>query len=606
MIDSFKYSNLKHQSTHDRVEYNPEWNDYKGDGPFQEKRDELLSKYGWVSPYEFYYGSATNSVDTDNNTVIDFDYIERLGAAAEGVEVADRSNVPNYFWCESLSNWCYFKVTAVVPNYERKDTWAPSFLRAFAAIATAGWTEILEEISTNGISWDLLWKAPVHIFTSYASGFYGMGYSAVAAISGSKDLQDRYDAVTLPFLIYNAVTTASKMKEADSEAENIIENYIPTDLKEILMPRMCISLYMWEGYKRTWIPVKSLMDTFTKITRRNSESELQQNIKSEFVGKILMDHGVWRSPEDRAEGIEAWLKAHILSEEGKDAFRNICRDFPPPLSETDTYRFIYQLAHTMIYDPEYTNGLIDEANVGTLEVFYLDCRCFEPYVGRTPLAKLQYIGVDNKDGHHWGEWHWIEQYGFWMPLPKDKAKLRLFAKNTFQLFNRQYSYIAHDRRDHVGWIHKNLGHPCFFRGNDNELWMSYWLRWTSGYGSEDKSGWMWSETTKMSGEYDISKDDIALWDDIINTMFEKHDDYGYDEWLVNGEYGLTYKKFTVNEEQPNEILTADDSSLNPDKAPLANSIEETPENTMILSLSTGTVISRDDDNSTIDTAQRWK
>jgi hypothetical protein len=99
---------------------------------------------------------------------------------------------------------------------------------------------------------------------------------------------------------------------------------------------------------------------------------------------------------------------------------------------------------------------------------------------------------------------------------------------------------------------------------------------------------------------------IALWDDIINTMFEKHDDYGYDEWLVNGEYGLSYKKFTVNEEQPNEILTADDSSLNPDKAPLNNSIEETPENTMILSLSTGTVISRDDDNSTIDTAQRWK
>jgi hypothetical protein len=46
--------------------------------------------------------------------------------------------------------------------------------------------------------------------------------------------------------------------------------------------------------------------------------------------------------------------------------------------------------------------------------------------------------------------------------------------------------------------------------------------------------------------------------------------------------------------------------MNPDKAPLVNSIEETQENTMILSLSSGTVISRDDDNSILDTADRWK
>ncbi len=605
MIDSFKYSNLKHQSTHDRVEYNPAWNDYKGDGPFQEKRDELLSKYGWVSPYEFYYGSATNSVDTDNNTVIDFDYIERLGAAAEGVEVADKDNVPNYFWCETLSNWCYFKVTAVVPNFEKTYTWVPTPIRAIAAICTMGWTEVLEEISVNGFSWDLVWKAPVHIVTSYFSGIAGLVSSGISAISGGRDLQERYGALTFPFLIYNAVTAASQISTADWEAEDLIEKHIPTDLKEILMPRMCISLYMWNGYKRTWQPIKPLIDQFSRMTRNNSEWELQKNIESEFVEKLLKEGGDWKTPEERAKMADEWLNKHTISDSGKEKFRNDCATYSGG-DELRTGELIYHLAHDMLTDPWYAPGLIEVANFATLEAWYLDCHCFEPFVGRTPLAKLQYIGVDNGDFISWGEWHWIEQYGFWMPLPKDKAKLRLFAKNTFQLFNRQYSYIGHDKRDHVGWIHKNLGHPCFFRGNDNELWMSYWLRWTSGYGSEDRSGWMWSETTKMSGVYDISKDDIALWDDIINTMFEKHDDYGYDEWLVNGEYGLTYKKFTVNEEQPNEILTADDSTLNPDKAPLNNSIEETPENTMILSLSTGTVISRDDDNSTIDTAQRWK
>lgn len=604
MIDAFKYGNSRQQSQHSRVEYVPPYAGSDKDGTFEESRDELLSKYGWVSPYEFYYGTDTTSVDTDNNTVIDFDYIERLGQNTDDdVVVADRRNVPNYFWCESLSNWCYFKTSAVIPTYEHRDSWAPGWLRSIAAIATVGGTEILEEISVNGFNWDLIWRAPLHIVSSTASGLTGLGMEAVAMVNGGRTMQERYGAITLPFLIYNAISGSSKSKTSDGEAEVWVETFTPNP-GEILMPRMCISLYMWNGYKRTWIPVKNLIDDLTRLVRPNSVSLNQMNIKNEFVNKVLKDHGTWRTGSALEEGITDWIKVNNLSEDSARAFRDCCNEYAG--DDTKIGLLVYNLSSITMSDPKYNSNMIGLANTSTIQNYYLDCTAFEPLVGRTPLSKLQYIGIDNGDEHGWGEHHYIEQWGFWIPLPKDNAKIKLFAKDTFQLFNRQYYYISYDKRDHQGWIHKNLGHPCFFRGNDNELWMSYWLRWTSGNGSEKKSGWMWSETTKMSGEYDISKDDVSLWDDILSTMFEKHDDYGYDEWLVNGEYGLTYEKFTVNEEVPSEILTADESTMNPDKAPLVNSIEETQENTMILSLSSGTVISRDDDNSILNTADRWK
>lgn len=603
MIDSFKYSNLKQQNELNRVEYDPADLSPDKDMGFEEYREEMLSKYGWMSPYEFYYGGAPEA-DIDTNTVLDFEYIESLGKTSEEEIIqADKSSIPNYFWCESLSNWCYFKVTSIIPNFEHKDQWAPQWLRSIAAIATFGGTEILNDISENGLSWDTLWRAPVHIFTSTATGVYGLADQAKAWTSGGRTIQQKYGAITLPFMIYEAITVASKSKVADGEAESTIEYSLPGNPAEIMMPRMCLSLYMWDGYKRVWMPVKSLIDQFARLVSANSLATVQNMTEYQFVRKLLKDGDRWRTGAEREEAIQDWIKAHPLSDIGVDAFRELCDRYT---TDEQIPELVFHLTECWMRDPEFTPGLIAGANLATTMNYYMDCRSFEPLIGRTPLSKLQYIGIDNGDKHHWGEHHYIEQWGFWIPLPKDDAKHKLFAKNTFQLYNRQYSYISHDERDHQGWIHKNLGHPCFFRGNDNEIWMAYWLRWTSGNGSESKSGWMWSETTKMSGVYDISKDEIQLWGEILNSMFEKHDDYGYDEWLVNGEYGLSYKKFTVNEEVPNEILTAEDSSLNPDKAPLVNSIEETPENTMILSLSTGTVISREDDNSTLDTAERWK
>ena len=607
MIDEFKYSNSKQQSTHKRVEYNPPDMEY-GKGSFNDVREEQRKNYGWMSPYEFYYAGSDTGVDTQSPTITSFDYIERLGKDIEDQIVeADKSDVPNYFWCETLSNWCCFKPTALVPTFEHTHEWAPQWFRAIAAIATMGGTEILEEISKNGLHWDMLWKAPVYIFTSYASAIWAIGDEIVSAISGGDTIQDKYHAISLPFMIYNWATAASKMKDADVEAENIVEmKSDPEHYTEILMPRMCMSLYMWNGYRRAWIPVKSLVDVFSKFARSHSSGMVQHFIKSEFVQKMLKSGTEWKTGTDKEEAINEWLAANALSEEGIEAFRVACDNYANDDDPSNEGKLIFELGNISLNDRLFDIGNIEAANMSIIQNYSLDCNSFEPLVGRTPLSKLQYNGIDNLDDEHWARWHFIEQWGFWIPLQKDKCKIKLFANDTFQLLNRPYSYLRYDKRDHWGWIHKNLGHPCFFRGNDNELWLAYWLRWTSANGTEDKSGWMWSETTKMTGEYDISKDDIQLWDDIINSMFEKHDDYGFDEWLMNGEYGLEYKKFTVSEEVPNEILTADDSTLNPNSAPLINAISKLDENTLTLSLSTGTVISRDDDNSMLDTAERWK
>jgi hypothetical protein len=89
-------------------------------------------------------------------------------------------------------------------------------------------------------------------------------------------------------------------------------------------------------------------------------------------------------------------------------------------------------------------------------------------------------------------------------------------------------------------------------------------------------------------------------------MFEKHDDYGFEDWLINCNYLLSYSKFTVDEEQPSEVLTFEDSSIAPNKSEPVNSIDEYDGGIMTLSLSSGTVVSRDDGNELVDTAKRWR
>jgi hypothetical protein len=194
----------------------------------------------------------------------------------------------------------------------------------------------------------------------------------------------------------------------------------------------------------------------------------------------------------------------------------------------------------------------------------------------------------------------------WIALPRDKCKIKLYNKNTYQLINRPFYTLNWCYRDLQGFEHKNLGHPCFMRGNDDVLWMCYWQRWTSTRGTQQDGGTILDKTITVGGIQDIFKVDVDNWTAIRESMFEKHDDYGFDDWMINGNYLLSNHRFTIDEESPSSISTYEESTLAPDKVAPVNSIDDVDENALVLKLSTGTVISRDNYNGSLEVAKRWR
>ena len=144
------------------------------------------------------------------------------------------------------------------------------------------------------------------------------------------------------------------------------------------------------------------------------------------------------------------------------------------------------------------------------------------------------------------------------------------------------------------------------RGNDDLLWLCYWQRWTSTRGTAESGGTILDETITVGGIQDIFKDDVDNWTAIREAMFEKHDDYGFDDWMINGNYLLSNHRFTIDEESPTAISTYEESTIAPDKVAPVNSIDDVSDNALVLKLSTGTVVSRDNDNGMLDVAKRWR
>jgi hypothetical protein len=192
----------------------------------------------------------------------------------------------------------------------------------------------------------------------------------------------------------------------------------------------------------------------------------------------------------------------------------------------------------------------------------------------------------------------------WMPLPCEKAKIKLYTNSSFQLINRPYYDFRLDYVITRGHIHASIGHPCFMRGNDDVLWMAYWLRWTSSPKVETDDG-VFTDSISARGIPDISDKDIENWNAIIEAMFQKHDDYGFEDWMINGNYGLSYSKFTIDEESPTAVSSYEESELNPERTPIVNTIDSIPKNKMVLSLSSSTVVNRDDKNGIDHIAKRW-
>ena len=558
-------------------------------------REDMKKQYGWQSPYEYYYGTSKNEssdMGTDCKTILSVQEIEKFGKPdSEAIEMADKNTVPHYFWLNSLCNWCYFKATSFTPSFSHTHSWCPGPLRYILALATFGLTEAIETISLEG--WGSWWKALVTLAINPITSVVYPWMQAAAWISGAGDLADKYGTISFPFLVYAMVTGAYINKEADVDAEGFLEECL-NDPAELLMPRACLSLYMWNGFTRNWISVKALVDTYNRYCKSFSAGFYELFLREHYLTEVV------HSTNPPAT-VDAFLATLGLTPENATLFRAYSLD----ATMDDTTR-ISKLTDILRADPNTPNYIKYMSRILVMTTYGFDPLAFDFLTERGNISKKQIVGVDNGNSHGWAEHHYMENWGMYAPLTRDSAKIKVFAEKSFQLINRAYTFISHDWRDHNGWVHKNLGHPCFFRGNDDCLWISYWKRWSTGNLAEKKSRSLFTESTSMDGAYDISKDDIENWDNIIDQMFEAHDDYGFDEWMANCDYGLSYKKFTIDEESPSKISTFEESTLNPNREMPMNDIDRFDNARMKITLSAGTVIGRDDGNTMTDVAKRWK
>lgn len=558
-------------------------------------RDDMKKQYGWQSPYEYYYGTSKNEssdMGTDCNTILSVQEIEKFGKPEEeAIEMADKNSVPHYFWLNSLCNWCYFKATSFTPSFSHMYSWCPGPLRYLLSLATFGLTEAIELIALEG--WGSWWKALVTMVINPITDIVYPWMQAISWIKGSGDLADKYGTISFPFLVYAMVTGAYLCKEADVNAEGFLEECL-NDPAEHLMPRACLSLYMWNGFTRNWISVKALVDTYNRYCKSFSAGFYELFLREHYLKEVVHS-------SKPAETVDAFLTTLGLTPENAALFR--AHSLDPTMDDTTR---ISKLNDILRSDPNTPNYIKYMSRILVMTTYGFDPLAFDFLTERGNISKKQIVGVDNGDSHGWGEHHYMENWGMYAPLTRDSAKIKIFAEKSFQLINRAYTFIAHDWRDHNGWVHKNLGHPCFFRGNDDCLWISYWKRWSTSNLAEKRSRSLFTESTTMDGAYDVSKDDIENWDNIIDQMFETHDDYGFDEWMANCDYGLSYKKFTIDEESPSKISTFEESTLNPNKEMPMNDIDRFDNARLKISLSGGTVIGRDDGNTMTDVAKRWK
>ena len=597
MVDIFEYLNKLSQNVfHRREPKNFEIEELTGDlTGIENVREQMKAMYGWQSPYEYYYGSDEDmDIGSDHNTILSISEIESYEKDTGAIH-ADRNEIPNYFWIDSISNWCYFKISAYTPTFTKTYSWAPSWLRYGIGSITLGATEAIESISLDG--WESWWKVPASLAAVGADSFASasMYYTKVIidCLTGARSFAKTFSAVSIPFMIYDYGIGSFYSRTSDIDAEELEEQFLHDPVEKVI-PREGISLYMWNGYTRSWQPMKPLIETYNRYCKLFSIGNYWIYLDKKFIPALLTRS----STAEKDEFIDAFFNTIPHDAETKEEFKSICLGDPLQIDVTVLSRLLKDDSNSSKYPSLFARTLI-------AITYGFDPDAFQFLTDRSPIDKKTVLGVKNDGGDSWGKDHIIESWTKWIPLPLDRAKIKQFANRSFQLINRPYSYIRYDWRDHNGWIHKNIGHPCFFRGNDDQLWMSYWMRWSTGYHSVNVERSLFTEKTTMTGAYDVSTDDVENWDSIIEAMFDKRDEYGFDEWMANADYGIAYKKFTISEESPNEILTYEHSTLNPSKTAPVNTVTDVEDSSLVLSLSTSTLISRENDTGVMQVAKRW-
>ena len=639
MADILEYSNLEQQIKHKNGPLSETRTALTEDqGLVDQMREEMRERYGWLSPYEYYYGNNASDIDpSESKTAVTLDDLDSFDPDSDEETMAkagpaDKENIPNYFWVDSLDNWCYFKITddmtpfkKVVPRFGQLgnillNITTSGILSGIEAAQNGRWWDFfvgwtyglaLSYFEMDGVILDTAYKISQYISSKiedFSSLIYGPsllseGCSVIdkyqltlssMMLGSSSDLYSRTGKYSIANFLMSWILMSYDLEASDFDAEAYTE-MVATGNTSHNMPRNCISLYMWNGYKRTWMPLKNLIEIYDRYCKRSNTNLVYCTVENMYED-LIRDEDV----------LYTFLRSVGIPVDSEDPdtveYRERAKEIRTAYSG-DRDRFISNFTELIMSIPNCVNYVSRFLFVNT---YGIDPACIEAIQKRSPLSKKQVIFNSNGSDNTWSMIHWLENWGCWIPLPNDKSKIKMYYKNTYQLINRPISEKNWMERDLLGYVHKNIGHPCFMRGNDDTLWMAYWLRWTSTRGKQESGGTILNKEVSVGGIQDITTLDTENWDAILSSMFEKHDDYGFDEWLINGNYLLNNHRFTVDEEVPSVVLTAQESTVAPDKTAPVNSVDKSSGSELVLSLSSGTVISRDNLNSLENAAKRWK
>lgn len=550
-----------------------------------EIRENLKEKYGWLSPSEFYAGGKTSSNKLLNSS---------LSQVFDDSTSSDDSSAQSYFWCNTLSNWVYFKYTSYMEDFSytrTRRTWFSGttlgkLVRVILAVGTGGWTELMNSISIGGLFSKYTLKTLKYNFTMGTAATSIALQSMEEGMSTLKNFSVSSLADLLSTSIYNLISGTTN----DVDGELYYDEIYNTENAN--MPRNCISLYMWNGYFCNWVSVTSFVTLYDRYCKSITYKNIEEYVTTAFMPTWYNYYG--KDDEKAIEFFTGWCNSLGITT-GSDLYNNLYYYATNSTSST-----IAANIATLISSDEDISVTVNRA---TARILFLNQIGMDPWAFdfltlKSPLSKLQMIPIDNENSNTWARYHHLESWTKWIPLTRDSCNVKIDVSKTHQLISRPYSYVGWNERDLGGWVHRSIGHPCFFRGNDNILWMCTWNRWTSSRGN--RSGSSKGILAKV-GKYkvpptsDIYSEDISDWNTIISRMFDTHDDYGFEEWLCNSDYGIDYEYFTISEEVPSLSAEVEDmaDALNPEKT-LLNTIVNTAdldEHTLTLGLSTSNDVS---------------
>lgn len=571
----------------------------EGDVP---TRIQLKEKYGWMSPSEFYSLSP-----------------EQRGAEQGKIPaiVLDLNNTPieetatseptDYVWINTLSNWCYVDFTQDQGEWRKKTAYGRAKDNAIKFVTNM--KDYLVDVG-KGL-WDTItsfdWKNPLDYFTypwKLIGAWTWAGVQLALVIEGvSVGTIFVFSATAVQAAIYGT-PDIYKLSECGIDDEDRVDSNS--------YPEICGITKVWDGYRKRWVSLKKLVNYWNQYMYADYGNMCMRVVQCSFTDpstELLLDGVVAGTQMSWEEKVTTWLQGLCITadelDEGNNSIIGVCLDiFRSYKKQEITWETaLTRVAGTIRYSKNMVRMVKENFRQRFLEQTGIDPISFGEIFEQNPVEKRIMWGCNNGDDQTRSQWTLHEVWGMYVPLHQDDCRLVYLDNTTAQTLIRANSYQKYHFRDRGNIDTIYTGTPVLTRFSDGRMWLALWLRWSGlGYAKLDKSKWS-VHTSSIVAQW--SESDMKQHSKIMHQMFEKHDDYGFDEWCINSNYGVEYKYFTLNEEVPGEIADKGASHLINTKTDIfTTQMDDTVTAELTFEMQTPTI--ERSKNDTMTTVEKWK